>query len=66
MTWTRLNGTPSLIEIEWDSAQGVVGITADGSIWATDGLDAPWTKMAAVDFGDEVERSTSTPTATGG
>lgn len=55
MTWTRLDTTPPLIEIEWESAQGIVGITTDGGIWVTDELDGPWTETAALDSGDDVE-----------
>ena len=55
VTWTRLDATPPLIEIEWDSAQGIVGVTTDGGIWVTDELDGPWTETAALDSGDDVE-----------
>nr|NIR41177.1 hypothetical protein [Actinomycetota bacterium]NIS36166.1 hypothetical protein [Actinomycetota bacterium]NIU22194.1 hypothetical protein [Actinomycetota bacterium]NIU70738.1 hypothetical protein [Actinomycetota bacterium]NIV58735.1 hypothetical protein [Actinomycetota bacterium] len=55
VTWTRLDTAPPLIEIEWDSAQGIVGITVDGGVWVSDELEGPWTETAAFDSADEVE-----------
>ncbi|HEY5685284.1 MAG TPA: hypothetical protein VIY70_07930 [Acidimicrobiia bacterium] len=55
VTWTRLDTAPPLIEIEWESAQGIVGITVDGGVWVSDELEDAWTETAAFDSADEVE-----------
>lgn len=34
MTWSRIDGAPSMIEVEWPSEQTVLGVSEDGQIWA--------------------------------
>ena len=55
VTWDLLETAPALTEIEWVSPGRIVGITEDGTVWATDQVDGRWIQTASLDAGDEVE-----------
>lgn len=46
-TWSAIINTPPLIEVEWPEDNSILGIDAEGTIWATAGHDSNWEPVAS-------------------
>jgi hypothetical protein len=46
-TWSVLDGSPTLLEIEWPASEVVLGVEQDGTIWAASSPELAWDRVAA-------------------
>lgn len=46
VNWTRIEGAPALVEIEWVDTEMILGVDSAGVIWASAMPQDPWTEIA--------------------
>lgn len=46
-TWEQSPDAPPLIEIEWITADLIIGVTESGTFWSTRDPSGPWTRIAS-------------------
>ncbi len=44
--WDRLEGVPSLVQVEWPDPDRLIGIDLEGTIWAASAPEGPWVEVA--------------------